>query len=65
METKKGHKKGYIDDHFCDLFMTFFSIFLNGLSTYSSTQIADSSVHSTHVIYNYGELGYFTMSLCG
>lgn len=23
METKKGHKKGHIDDHFCDLFPMF------------------------------------------
>ena len=45
-------------------FMTFFSMFIDGLSE-SSTQLADSSVHSTRVIYHFGELGYPTMFLCG
>lgn len=65
MGTKKGHKKGHSNDHFCDLFYDHFSMFIDGLSTQSSTQLADSSVHSTRVIHHFGELGYPTMFLCG
>ena len=30
-----------------------------------NTLLADPSVHSTRVIYHFGELGYPTMFLCG
>lgn len=39
-------------------FMTLFVVFIDKLSTQSPTQLADSSVHSTRVIYHFGELGY-------
>ena len=58
MGTKKGHKKGHSNDHFCDLFYDLFSMFIDGLSTFSSTQLADSNGHFTRVIYHFGELGY-------
>ena len=58
MGTKKGHKKGHSNDHFCDLFYDLFSMFIDGLSTFSSTQLADSNGHSTRVIHHFGELGY-------
>ena len=61
MGTKKGHKKGHIDDHFCDLFYDLFSMFIDGLSTFSSTQLADSNGHFTRVIYHFGKF----CLLCG
>ena len=39
---------------FCDLF----SMFIDKSSTFSSTQLADSNVQFTRVIYCFGELGY-------
>ena len=46
-------------------FVPLFVMFIDKSSTYSSTQFTDSGVHSTRVIYQFGELGYPTMFLCG
>ena len=45
-------------------FVTFFFDVYRQIVHKSPTQLADFSVHSTRVIYHFGELGYHTMFLC-